>query len=288
MLETGNSDIDVDQLMHEIREAVARQQKLAHGNPSASFTHFSPTGNSGAHAPLDDAPLTLQPEFHPRDDRQYHIDDLLKYHGGDFVRNAYRAILRREPDAVGWAHHLENLASGRFNKIDILSSLRYSPEGERAQVKIIGLTWPAAIRRMGRAPIIGYLIQLLIAMGRLPVLLQHQRQSEFYLLAQQQRSVDHDNQVHKQLIETLAQLSAQSSAGAEMAASQQQTIELLRQQQEHSAARQIELGKAVEARLAAAREHVDRSAAEWMRQLEERAAAITQQMNQSTAALSQQ
>ena len=283
MLETGNSEINVDQLMHEIRETVARQRRAGE-NAFASFPRFPPTGNSGSHAPVDPSPLSLQPEFHPRPDRQYHIDDLLKYHGGDFVRNAYRAILKREPDAAGWAQHLENLASGRFNKIDILVSLRNSPEGERAQVKIIGLTWPAAIRRMGRAPVVGYLIQLAIALGRLPLLLQHQRQSEFHLLAQQQQMVDHDNQVHTQLAEALTQLSAQASAGAEQATNQQQVLESLQQ----SAAQQSEFEKAIETRLVAAREQMDKSAAALTEQVEERAAALTRQIDQRVEAVAQQ
>jgi O-antigen chain-terminating methyltransferase len=289
MLETGNSEINVDQLMHEIRETVARQQRQRAGeNVPASLNLFSPAGNNGSHIPVETSLLKLQPEFHPSPDRQYHVNDLLKYHGADFVRNAYRAILNREPDAAGWAHHLENLASGRFNKIDILASLRYSPEGERARVKIAGLTWPAAVRRMGRAPVVGYLFQLLIALGRLPVLLQHQRESEFYLLAQQQQLADHANQAHKQLAEALAQLSAQSSAGADRAASQQQLIELLSQQQQDAAARLGEFRDTVETRLTAEREHVDQSAAVLTQQMEERLEAVTQQVNQNAALLTRQ
>jgi SAM-dependent methyltransferase len=286
MLETGNSEINVDQLMHEIRETVARQKPQRAGeNVPASLNLFSPTGNNGQHALFDTSALKLQPEFQPSPDRQYHVNDLLKYHGADFVRNAYRAILNREPDAAGWAHHLENLASGRFNKIDILASLRYSPEGERARVKIAGLTWPAAVRRVGRAPLVGYLIQWVIAVARLPALLQHQRQSEFYLLAQQQQIVDHDNQVHQQVIETLTKLSAESVAGRDEATNQQQLIQFLREQQQEAAARQLELGKSVETRLTAAREHVEQSASRLTQQLEERAAAIAQLMSQSTAEL---
>ena len=303
MLETGNSEINVDQLMHEIRETVARQQRQQSGeNVSASLIRFSLTGNSGAHAPVDLSPLSLQPEFHPRPDRHYHINDLLQYHGAEFVRNAYRAILNREPDAAGWARHLENLASGRFNKIDILASLRYSPEGERARVKIAGLTWPAALRRMGRAPLVGYLIQLLIALGRLPVLLQHQRQSEFYLSAQQQQVVDHNNQVHKQLAEALSQISMQINAVAEKVLSQQQAIELLLQQQQDAALRQNELENNIEPRLTAIREQVEQSTGALAQQAEERTAALrqslsqyvdrsastlTQYMNQGIAALTQ-
>jgi O-antigen chain-terminating methyltransferase len=281
MLETSNSEINVDQLMHEIRATVARQQQSAVENVSAPSNHFSLNGKTGSHAPVDSSPLNLQPEFQPLHDNQYHVNHLLKYHGREFVRSAYRAILKREPDEAGLAQHLENLASGRFNKIDILASLRYSPEGERAQVRIAGLAWPAAIRRLGRAPLVGYLIQTMIAVGRLPLLLQHQRQSEFYLSSQQQQIVDHDNQVHKQLAETLGQALTQISAGAEKAANQQQIIELLSRQQQDAAARQSEFRTAI-------REHVDQSAATLAQQMEERAALLTRQMDQRTEAVTQQ
>lgn len=274
MLETGDSEINVDRLMHEIRETVARQRQGASVELRAPATGFPLTAGPSPHAPVEISPLSLQPDFHPRPDHQYHVKDLLKYHGSDFVRNAYRAILKREPDAAGSAQHLENLASGRFNKIDILASLRFSPEGERAGVKLLGLTWPAAIRRMGRAPFIGYLVQLVIAWARLPQLLQHQRQSEFYLLAQQQQVVEHDNQVHKQLMEALAQTSTEVRAGAGLALNQQQAIELLSQQQQDVAARQLEFRDD----LAAARQHVDNSTAAMTERLEERTALLGQQL----------
>ncbi|HJU53996.1 MAG TPA: DUF4214 domain-containing protein, partial [Pyrinomonadaceae bacterium] len=153
MLEISDSEIKVDRLMHEIREAVAREKEG--GNVPA--TRLPQAGEPWPDAPAVSSPLRLQPEFQTRPDHHYHVNDLLKYHGGDFVRHAYRAILKREPDDAGFARHLESLASGRFNKVDVLASLRRSPEGERARVKIDGLAWPAVVRRAGRAPVVGYL-----------------------------------------------------------------------------------------------------------------------------------
>ncbi len=277
MLEISDSEIKVDRLMHEIRESVAREKEG--GNVPA--TRLPQAGESW---PVASSPLSLQPEFQPRPDHHYHVNDLLKYHGGDFVRHAYRAILKREPDAAGFAQHLESLASGRFNKVDVLASLRRSPEGERARVKIDGLAWPAAIRRAGRAPIIGYLIQLLVAVGRLPLLVQHQRQSEFYLASQQQRIVDHHNQAHEQLAQTLAQVSAASVAGANVAATQQQLIETLSQQQQHEAARQREFRNGVEKRLTALREQAGKSAELTLR-MGKRVEDLARQVNESEATL---
>lgn len=270
MFEISDSEINVDRVMHEIREDVARQHRSEGQKVSASLSSFSLNGRSGSDSQGGSASLGLQPEFHSRHDGQYHINDLLKYHGEDFLRNAYRALLKREPDPSGWTKYLESLASGRFNKVDILASLRYSPEGERAQVKVAGLAWPATIRRLERLPIAGYLLEMVVAVGRLPRLLRHLRQSEFYLLAQLQRTVDHDNQVHKQLAEALAQISAQTLAGTETAANQQQAIESLLLQAQEIAEGQREFRDAFETSLINTREHVDQFVATITREMEER------------------
>lgn len=227
MLESDDADINVDQLMYEIRETVVRREPRAGETVAASPVRFSPGGSLQQHAPTISPPLGLQPEFHPRKDNQYQLDDLLKYHGADFVRNAYRAVLKREPDAAGLADHLESLASGRFNKVDVLASLRFSPEGQRSQVRIDGLSRASRVRRLGRVPLLGYLLQVLIAVARLPLMLRHQRQYEFYHSAQQQQIVDHSNRVHQQLSEYSAQLAAalaQTIAGAERDAGQLQAL----------------------------------------------------------------
>lgn len=292
MLETSDHEINVDQLMHEIRERAARER--AEGNNRSSSSSYSMRADAlaaSAHPCADSSALNLQPEFHPRPDNEYHVNDLLQYHGGDFVRNAYRAILKREPDPAGLAQHLRNLASGRFNKIDILASLRFSPEGERARVKISGLKWPAAVRRIGRAPLIGYIIQTAIALARLPRLLQHQRQSEFYLAAQQQQIVDHSNQIHKQLTENLAQVAAQTSEGVGKVASQQQAIELLENQQREAAARVAEFRENVEARLATVNQQIEQGRAETEAQIKQllgRQQELAARIEQSAALLTRQ
>jgi O-antigen chain-terminating methyltransferase len=259
-VETSSSDISVDRLMHDIRVAVARRQRNAGANGSGLLTGVLPA-ISRPLAHIESSPLSLQPEFQPSHDNQYHVNDLLKYHGADFVRIAYHALLKRKPDEAGFADHLEQLASGRLNKIDILANIRYSAEGERAQVKVKGLAWPATVRRLGRAPVVGYLIQLVIAAARLPRLLAHQRQSEFYLSAQIQQVVDHNNQVQKQLAEAFAQMSAQvadqTAVGAERTTEQQRLLESLLQQQQDLTARQAELKVTVEGHATATRDYVD-------------------------------
>jgi O-antigen chain-terminating methyltransferase len=308
----SDSEINVDQLMYEIRETVARQHLGPSQNGSESSSGFSLATQPPSDSQSGSSSLNLQPEFHLQPNDQYHINDFLKYHREDFLRNAYRALLKREPDQSGWTQYLGSLESGRLNKIDVLASLRYSPEGERAQVKVAGLAWPAAIRRFERLPIIGYLLEVAIAVTRLPRLLRHLRQSEFYLLGQVQRTMNYDDQVHKQLEAALVQVSAQTLAGTERGENQQQAIAALLRQQQDMTARQNEFKDAIDAietRFANAREYVDESTAtltgkveeqkqlrqqlvqtveEQNRQLSEGQQQLAQQMKQQTDQLAQQ
>jgi O-antigen chain-terminating methyltransferase len=283
----SDSEINVDRLMYEIRETVAREQRGAGHNGSESLNGFSPTGKSWTD-PLGSLPsLSLQPasSFRPKD--QYHINDLLKFHGEEFLRNAYSALLKREPDPTGWTQYLDSLESGRLNKIDILASLRYSPEGQRARVKVAGLAWPASIRRLERLPIIGYLLEAAIAAARLPRLLRHLRQSEFYFLARQQQMVEQDNRVHRQLAENLAQISAQTVAGTERAEDQRQVIESLSLKQQGLAAQQNELKAGIETQLSSVREYIDQSTAELAGKVEEHAQRQVHQQRQQEERLAQ-
>jgi SAM-dependent methyltransferase len=143
--------------------------------------------------PVSLSPLILSPEFTAANDTTYHVNDLLQYHDRDFIRNAYRAILKREPDDAGFRHNQQLLQSGAFNKIDILSSLRYSEEGKHIGVAINGLRFPATIRTLERIPLIGYLLQLLIGLVRLPAMIRSQREFQGFILAQQSLIADHIN-----------------------------------------------------------------------------------------------
>lgn len=218
-------EINVDQLMREIRQAVAQRadESLRNGE---MIRHAAGHAESAA-GQKDGSRLALQPDFQTSQNNGYHAHDLLKYHGETFVRNAYRAILKREPDVAGMTQNLASLADGKFNKIDVLASLRYSEEGERAGVNISGLAWPATIRQIERVPVIGYLLQVAIGLARLPAMLTHQRQSEFYILARQEQIVDYANRINGEVAERANEFSARASTIEGEIRGQQQTIESL-------------------------------------------------------------
>lgn len=193
MIKPEQPRIEIDDLAAVIRESIAAQKH--HDGPG--FANAS----SAAPPPSSFPELKLQPDFQPRSNNRYHISDLLRYHDRAFVDNSYRAILKRPPDATELARDLKRVRSGDFNKIDLLSSLRYSPEGKAKGVEIDGLSTPAVVRRLGHLPVIGYFVRLAIALVRLPKQVRDQREFAGYVLSQNQQMADYINGISARLAE---------------------------------------------------------------------------------------
>jgi SAM-dependent methyltransferase len=215
---SSEPEIDIQEIKSGIQRAVARRQAAGQTsfiNASArllellsrELSSLAEVSSSAA-----ESQFRLQPEFIPNSDDHYHVRDLLKYHDRDFVWNAYRALIKREPDREGLSAFLEKLRSGQFNKIDVLARLRFSPEGRRNQVTIDGLRLPATIRRLYRVPVIGYVVELIVGVARLPSLIRNQRQIESHLIAQQERLADHYNDLRASFALSLSRLADEQKA----------------------------------------------------------------------------
>jgi len=196
--DSAGDGLDLGQLMEQIRSDAEKRKRNALNNGASLFYRQLITqafdvllpSSRPANALLPD--LKLQPEFEKRD--EYQLSELLTFHDEEFIRNAYRAILRREPDDHGFPQYLGNLRSGRYSKIDILTSLRFSPEGEKANVRIEGLGRLSAFRKLYRVPLLGYLLHLAVAIVRLPVLIANHRRLESHTAAQLERVASHINE----------------------------------------------------------------------------------------------
>jgi len=97
----------------------------------------------------------------------YVLADFLGYSDETLVRNVFQAVLRRSPDPEGAAFYVDALRNGRFDKVDVLASVRWSPEGIRRGVHIDGLLVPTVLRRWKRKRFIGPIIAWLHALARL-------------------------------------------------------------------------------------------------------------------------
>jgi O-antigen chain-terminating methyltransferase len=84
-----------------------------------------------------------------RKDR-YTVAELMGFTGDAFVRNAYRALLQRDPDVGGLAHYRECLREGTLTRIEVLGALRFSGEGRGIGVRVPGLGLAFLRRRLGR------------------------------------------------------------------------------------------------------------------------------------------
>lgn len=120
-------------------------------------------------------------------DNGCHLNDFLKYHDEDFVRNAYRGVLKIKPDAHGVEHFLIELRLGKMSKAEILGRLRYSQEGRAKGVKIRGLFWAFTIQSSFKIPVLGYFFRLTVGIFNLPRILNNLQTLETSSLAQLQR-----------------------------------------------------------------------------------------------------
>jgi len=180
----SNGDgLDLAQLMNQIRKDAENRKR---NSTTQNFDALLSPHNTAL------PPLKLQPELEKRE--QYRVDDLLGFHDEVFLRNAYKVILKREPDDTGLAHFLKNIRNGRYSKIDVLSSLRFSPEGRNANVQIEGLGRLRVFRKMYRVPVAGYFLRLVAAIVRLPVLITNFRRLESHTMAQLDRTAAHINE----------------------------------------------------------------------------------------------
>jgi hypothetical protein len=80
------------------------------------------------------------------------LNDLLRHHDDEFVVNAYRCILGREPDQPGLEGHLSSLRSAKATKLEVIAYIRFSPEGRRKRTKIKGLFLPLSWHLLIHAP----------------------------------------------------------------------------------------------------------------------------------------
>ena len=188
--------LDLAQLMDQIRANAEKRQRNSFNFTLPSAADVAPSSLREIGLPQ----LQMQPALEQRD--RYKLSDLLGFHDEAFVRNAYAVILKREPDDAGFAEYFGNLRSGRYSKIDILRSLRFSPEGRKANVSVEGLSWFVQWRKLYRVPVLGYLLQLAVAILRLPVLIANHRRLESHMAGQFERVALHVNEAVEQLSET--------------------------------------------------------------------------------------
>ncbi|WP_244220689.1 class I SAM-dependent methyltransferase [Xanthomonas vasicola] len=106
-----------------------------------------------------------EPATAPRE--VYELGDLLAQDDADFVTNAYRVLLRRPPDSAGFLNNIEAMRRGDQTKLDIIASLRFSPEGMAVGVPVRRLRLAWLLHRWKRKPLVGPILSWAHALLRL-------------------------------------------------------------------------------------------------------------------------
>jgi O-antigen chain-terminating methyltransferase len=183
--ESSPDGIDLAELMDRIRARAEQRRANSLIDTAAILYRLLNTNGAGGNGLAAAGEFPLEPEFQTKD--SYDVADFVGFNDRTFVRNAYRGILKREPDDAGYVQFLTALRSGRLNKIDILGKLRFSPEGNKQDVPISGLKSRARLRQLYRVPVIGYVAELAVSLCRLPRLIRNHRQLEAHVAAQDER-----------------------------------------------------------------------------------------------------
>jgi len=119
-------------------------------------------------------------KYVPRYYQQFSLGDLLKYRDEDFIKNAFRTILQREPDYAGFNDYLRRLRSGDLHRVEIIGRLNYSREGRENHVKIKGLLLKYSIYTAYRIPIIGYLLKITVSLLNMPSIMRQAQEYEAF------------------------------------------------------------------------------------------------------------
>ncbi len=181
MSDVPSPDFDLELMMQRIRDEVARRKGTSGATITVQEASPGPALLANASEATASPHRLVLTRLHPSGEiiepkRAYALEEFLRFHDEDFVANAYRGILQREPDAPGYGAFLEKLRTGTLSKIEILGRMRFSAEGRAVGVPISGLSAPFFMRSARRVPVAGRLIGIVQYLVRLPdVVRNHER-----------------------------------------------------------------------------------------------------------------
>lgn len=189
MIEINTPGVDIDKIKDCIRKEVAQynaagKKKSFEAEPAVELS--SP--------PFDDTPdqpLTINGSVNK--------EQLMQFHGQEFINKAYISILQREPDYQGKAIYLDKLNNGELTKTEILGRLRYSEEGRIKQVKINNLLLPFLLKTSFKIPVLGKGLRIISAIINLPVILQNIQRIENTAIARYELMDERDKMTRERI-----------------------------------------------------------------------------------------
>ena len=140
--------------------------------------------NSSTEAKMDASLFTrtnYQPQFSPNPKGEYRLTDFLVLHDRNFVRAAYLAVLRREPDPQGAENYLTLVRAGE-HKAKLLDQFLKSDEGKQHRTVISGLAEHMRITRLCEFPVVGRVVAAIIFLANVNAHLRDLRVLENHVI----------------------------------------------------------------------------------------------------------
>ena len=178
-------DLELDEIMEKIRAEVEMRRIASSAPAPVQASTFSNEHPFASPISFETPHLNLDQPFATPKEGSLNFRGLACYHDAVFVANAYRALLRREPDQPGLSHYLSELRAGRLTKAEIVWGIRHSAEGMASAVPLTGILRPLLMVRAFNLPVLGPLFHWFYSICTLHRKLNHMGMMETTLYARE-------------------------------------------------------------------------------------------------------
>jgi len=144
-------------LLKRAREIFAQEQELKNNSESKNkffFSLFPKTEKEKMNIITGEIPFSWE--------------KIMDYSNEEFIINAYRWVLKRDPDPQGQDYFLSSLENNKMTRVEVLGRLKFSQEGKKQNIHIKGLTPRLFIHLCYKIPILCFLLKLIISFLMLP------------------------------------------------------------------------------------------------------------------------
>ncbi|MDQ7090764.1 MAG: methyltransferase domain-containing protein [Methylococcales bacterium] len=169
--------LNIDTIMQKLRDENKQSQVVETASAVAVESQLKLNLNLDISllAPLEK--LKKVDTVFPNNNR-YHINDFCVHHDELFITNIFKGLLKRKPDAEEMNHYLLLARQGQLSKKEIVAKIRFSKEGRKRGITVKGLKIPYTVMLIGKIPLIGFIFKIIMAIIRLPLLINQIRQLE--------------------------------------------------------------------------------------------------------------
>jgi SAM-dependent methyltransferase len=163
--------IELDEIMNNIRREIADKKNR------------EPISSSSVEVKIPDQlkieiefeKFNYQSDFEFNKDGLYQLNDFLRLDNETFILKAYQALLKRDPDELGFKEWYSKLSNGQLGKVDVLLKIRYSAEYKEIFSTADIRDLPSRRQYLTifrKIPLIGKLIDIFLFLNNLPQLIK--------------------------------------------------------------------------------------------------------------------